>query len=77
MRGKFQTTDVLPGLEEEGLRQLYPSGSDVGELLLLLFYSTTPSSASYYFSMIHFVCRSIASDFKSKNIEVIIIALVR
>ena len=29
---KCQTTDTLPGLEEEGLRQLYPTGSDVGEL---------------------------------------------
>lgn len=35
-----QTTDILPGLEEEGLRQLYPTGSDVGKLLLLASLST-------------------------------------
>lgn len=27
--GNYTTTDILPGLEEEGLRQLYPTGSDV------------------------------------------------
>nr|XP_024376673.1 mediator of RNA polymerase II transcription subunit 7b-like [Physcomitrium patens] len=26
---EWATTDILPGLEEEGLRQLYPTGSDV------------------------------------------------
>lgn len=33
---RSQTTDILPGLEEEGLRQLYPTGSDVGKLFSVL-----------------------------------------
>jgi hypothetical protein len=28
--GGIQTNDMLPGLEEEGLRQLYPKGPNVG-----------------------------------------------
>ena len=34
----LQTTDVLPELEEEGLRQLYATGPDVGKSLIPLLH---------------------------------------
>jgi hypothetical protein len=35
--GEIQTNDMLPGLEEEGLRQLYPKGPNVGMPFCFLF----------------------------------------